>query len=155
MTFSALQLKAHYFPVVNIRANVAGTATGKLEFAQDIVAVPEPGKPNQWHLEITLHQKSADKAAPFFYDVEIQVVGLVELVSEIPGDKELLARVNGLGILYGAAREMVLNVTARSLHGPLSLPVLNFVEIMKNTGPAPTERPAQSAPATVDKPPVG
>ncbi|HXC99110.1 MAG TPA: protein-export chaperone SecB [Verrucomicrobiae bacterium] len=151
--FSALQLKSHYFPLVNIRANVGGAATGKILFDQNIVAVPEPGKQNQWHLEIFFTQKSTDASAPFLYDVELQVVGLFELIADFPGgDKETLVRVNGLGILYGAAREMVLNITARSLHGPLSLPVVNFVEVLKQGN---VQAPAAAAPTSEHVPQSG
>ena len=47
-------------------------------------------------------------------------------------DRPVGAVINGLGMLYSAAREMILNVTARSVHGPMSLPTLNFVGLISN-----------------------
>jgi preprotein translocase subunit SecB len=134
---SALQLKSHVFPLVNLRANATGTHEGKINLDQHLVCVPVPDQPNHWQLEITLNQKSVDPQKPFFYDLDIHVAGIVEWIGEdLPADKkEQLVQVNGLGVLYGAAREMVLNLTSRSVFGPFCLPALNFIEALKHAKP--------------------
>ncbi len=144
---SPLQLKSHVFPVINLRANPTGTHEGKINLDQHLVCVPVEGQANHWQLEIFLHQKSIDSAKPFFYDFDIHVAGIVEVMGELPSEKrEQLVQVNGLGLLYGAAREMVLNLTARSVFGPFCLPSLNFLEALKQAKPSP-ELPAASTPA--------
>ena len=34
-------------------------------------------------------------------------------------------------MLYGACREMIVNVTARSVFGPCSIPSVNFAQVIK------------------------
>jgi hypothetical protein len=135
---SPLQLKHHVFPVVNIRSNPSGTQDGPIHFNQHVVHLGVPEKPNLWQVELHVNQQSADAKRPFCYEVEIHVVGIVELNEAVEKDKrEIVAAVNGLSLIYGAAREMVMNITARAPHGPYCLPSLNFAEVLKQAKRAP------------------
>jgi len=92
-----------------------------------------PENANQWLLCLRVLMKSTDTQTPFIYEVDVAIQGIVELQEDYPGEKrEQLAAVNGLGLLYSAVREMVLMITARSLHGIMCLPTLNFIEIVAN-----------------------
>ena len=138
ISLSPLQLKSHVFPVINLRANPTGTHEGGINLDQHLVCVPVPNEKNQWQLEVFLHQKSIDAKKPFFYDIDIHVVGIIEVVGELPEKtRDQIVQVNGLALLYGAAREMVLNVTARSVFGPFCLPSINFLEALKHAKPSP------------------
>src|SRR5205823_10057215 len=107
-------------------------ASGKTGAVQEVGFSPVAGQPNHWTLQLALKLHSADPNNPFFYDVEIQAVGVVELCGDVPAEKrELIAAVNGLGILYGACREMVMNITARSIYGPCCLPSLSFGKVLQ------------------------
>lgn len=147
---SPLQLKNHFFPVVNVRANESGKMDGHVALNQHVEYVPIDGKPNFWHLELFLNQRSVDSKKPFYYEIELHVVGVVEVSEKITKDKiEPIAAINGLSMLYGAAREMILNVTARSAHGAFSLPSLSFAEVLKQAkaGPTPTAEQQLATPA--------
>lgn len=145
---SPLQLKSHFFPAINIRANRAGTQEGQINLDQHLVCAAIPGQPNHWQLEIFLHQKSVDPQKPFFYEIDVHVAGVVEMHSDFKHEnREQVVQVNGLGLLYGSVREMVLNLTARSLFGPFCLPSLNFAEALKQAKPSPEVPAAASAPA--------
>lgn len=56
-----------------------------------------------------------------------------------------MALVNGFRILYSASREMLLTITARSAHGPVSLPTLSFLALSKEARKPKTE--PQGAPS--------
>lgn len=143
---SALQLKQHFFPVVNVRANASGKENANTALDQHVICLPVIGKANHWHLELFLNQRSVDPKKPFLYDFEFHVVGVVEVSDQTPAEKrQAFAAVNGLSLLYGAAREMLLNVTARSVFGPLNLPSLNFTEVLKQAKPGPLPASDQAA----------
>jgi preprotein translocase subunit SecB len=63
------------------------------------------------------------------YKVHIVVAAVITVSESIPAAKrENLARVNGAALLFGAAREMVANITSRSAAGALMLPTVNFID---------------------------
>lgn len=75
-------------------------------------------------LEIVIDNKDG-KPAP--YSVDVGVMGLFNVLPSLAKEKrEDLLTVNGASILYGAIREMVLNLTSRFAAGPMTLPGMNF-----------------------------
>jgi preprotein translocase subunit SecB len=67
------------------------------------------------------------KQCPYKFDT--QVVGLLEVAETLPlSRREELVEVNGLAILYGAMREMIVGITSRMEYGPLVLPGVNFMD---------------------------
>lgn len=136
---SPLQLKQHLFTAVNVRTNQEGRKDGPVILDQHVVHQRISEKPDRWHLEIHLNHRSAEAKHPFFYDVELHIIGIVEVDDTIDLKKrDVVAAVNGLSLLYGAAREMVLNITARAPHGPFCLPSLNFLEVLSQATPGPS-----------------
>lgn len=70
------------------------------------------------------------KVAP--YDIEVCAVGHFKINKNVPLEKRYnLISVNGCSILYGAIREQVMNITARSIHGMLVLPTASFKDKIK------------------------
>lgn len=144
---SPLQLKTHFFPVIRLQAMAGGKKDGPTTFNREVGISPLPGKQNEWQLELTIKIASTDKTNPYIYDIEIQTIGIVELIVEVPSDdRQKLAVVNGLSILYGAVREMVINLTSRSPYGALMLPTISFTDVLKENQPA--NSPAQPVPVT-------
>src|SRR6266566_1278319 len=128
---SPLQLKEHGFTAVRVQAIEGGSLTAEPSLKPTIWFERVPTALNQWRLILTLQLGSQDAAKPFAYEAEIKVQGLVQVDDTfLEAKKEHLALVNGLSILYSAAREMLLNITARSAHGALSLPTLSFVKLV-------------------------
>jgi preprotein translocase subunit SecB len=131
-SLSPLQLKSHSFAVVSVRANPNGKPTGGTALDQQVFCLPVPETPNHWNLQLKLALRSVDQSNPFCYEFEIVAIGVVELTGDFPPEKrEAIAAVNGLGILYSACREMLLNVTARSVYGPFNIPSLNFAKVIE------------------------
>ncbi|MCG5513999.1 hypothetical protein [Ectothiorhodospira shaposhnikovii] len=62
------------------------------------------------------------------YILDVQAVGVFSVSEQYPAHKhESLAFEYGAALVYGAIREMVTNITSRSLIGPLTLPTPSFV----------------------------
>jgi len=145
---SPLQLKEHGFTTVRVQAIEGGAPTAAPSLKPAIWFERVPTALNQWRLILTLQLGSQDPAKPFAYEAEIKIQGLVQVDDTfLEAKKEQLAIVNGLSILYSAAREMLLNVTARSAHGALSLPTLSFVKMGAEALAPKTEPPKPAAPA--------
>ena len=128
---SPLQLKRHCFTTIVLKAVERGSADAPALLSPDIRFERNPEAANQWRLSLSLKVRSGDDKKPFAYEAEVKVQGLVEVSDKFPEEKrEQLAAINGFSILFSAAREMLLNLTARSLHGPLTLPTLNFTALV-------------------------
>ncbi len=128
---SPLQLTQHSFIGIAVETNPKGTSTGEVAMEPQISFRSSPEKPNQWILGLRVVSKSANSEAPFLYEIDVSIQGIVEVSEGFPKEKrEQLATVNGLSLLYSAIREMVLTISGRSAHGPISLPVLSFMEIL-------------------------
>lgn len=62
------------------------------------------------------------------YILDVQAVGIFTVSETYPSERhERLAYEYGAALVYGAIREMVTNITSRSLVGPLTLPTPSFV----------------------------
>lgn len=130
---SPLQLKQHFFTVICLKAVSKPAKDGKPNLIPTVRCKADPRKPNNWRLNLHLKLESATTGKPFPYEGEVVIQGLVEVSDQFLAEKrEQLAKVNGTSLLYSAAREMLLNLTARSAYGALCLPTLNFQEIFAN-----------------------
>jgi preprotein translocase subunit SecB len=129
---SPLQLKSHSFPIIRLQAMPGGKNTSQTSFNRNVSFIPLPERPNEWQLELTIKIASVDPTNPFLYDLEVIVIGIVEVRAELPEEqKKQIAVVNGFSILYGAVREMVINLTCRSPYGPLTIPTITFTGVLK------------------------
>jgi preprotein translocase subunit SecB len=84
--------------------------------------------PSLWKVELSL-RLGPDLAPPAAYRVEMSLSGTFEF-ADAEFDEETAARrvaVNGLSILYTAAREHVWLETSRGRWGALSLPSVSFI----------------------------
>lgn len=70
--------------------------------------------------------QDAEKACP--YEIDVQAVGTFEVSTSVPVHKrEKLVYENGAALVYGAIRDMVSNISSRSLPGSLMLPTPTFI----------------------------
>jgi preprotein translocase subunit SecB len=144
---SPLQLKSHFFHVIRLRAVPGGKKEGQTTFNREVAFSPLPDKPKEWQLELNIKLECVDKTNPFIYEFEIHVIGFFELVVDLPEDRrQQIIVVNGLSILYGALREMVINLTSRSAFGPLSLPSISFADVLNEVKSASNPAPPESLP---------
>ncbi|EFV84167.1 hypothetical protein HMPREF0005_02909 [Achromobacter xylosoxidans C54] len=85
----------------------------------------------EFAIKLTRHDESA---TPLPYEVEVAARGFFRYTGDSHEgvDRFRAVRVSGYSILYGAIREMVSTITARSAHGLLQLPAMNFHSLAKN-----------------------
>ena len=73
-----------------------------------------------------LNEADSVKKAPYTFDIAVQ--GVFKLAEDFAcDDRRDLVRVNGSAMLYGAIRDMLQQITARSMLGTLLLPTLHFL----------------------------
>ena len=150
---SPLQMKDHRFTNLRVKSIEFGSIAAKPSLRPTIWFEPVTETTNQWKLILTVVIASADATKPFAYEADVQVQGLVEALEALPEDKrQQIALVNGFSILYSAAREMLLNITARSAHGPMALPTISFVEMVKQETQKPVGEPQKQEPAPAPAP---
>lgn len=80
---------------------------------------------DHWHVILSVKfgpQESGDAN----YRGQIEFEGIFDVHPGFPAEKaEEIVRMNGGAILYGAVREMVMNLTSRGKHGPFELPTID------------------------------
>lgn len=144
---SPTQLKDHRFTAVTVKTIEGADPNAQPSLKPSIWFQPVPDSRDQWRLVLTLLLTSADPSKPFPYEAELQLQGLVQVTDGLAQErKEQLALVNGFSVLYSAAREMLLNITARSAYGAVTLPTLSFVSLVTKARKQKTEN-RRKAPA--------
>jgi preprotein translocase subunit SecB len=119
-------------PIFFTKIEIASHENGKpdavnlLQFAVQIGQdVPEHSRRFQLTLKLNIQSPADSKA---LYTGDVHSVGIFRVAEQWPADKvQSLVEVNGVGILYGAIRELVLNLTARGPWPPLLLNAFSFV----------------------------
>ncbi len=95
---------------------------------------------NHWHVILGVKFGPIDNKSTSHFKGEIVMEGLFDIANDFPEDKvKDLVKMNGSAILYGAIREMMIILTARSNFGPLELPTIDarvFLNLNKEKKPA-------------------
>ena len=123
-----LRLEKHYFSRVSISALDAKNAESATMGTTQVSLSVGKDKKNNRHYKIILKVRIiSEQNKPLFYQGEVICIGLFWVDEKYPEAQiEKLVAVNGSGILYGAIREMIANITARGPWGSLSIATANF-----------------------------
>ncbi|MFT3991185.1 MAG: hypothetical protein QM680_07225 [Luteolibacter sp.] len=126
---SAIQIKQHVFTRVEVHCDPECGKTPKNETYEVRLAATEPKlEPDSpmWRMSVDVRFGPSDKSHPVRYKGHLTVRGRFEIHPKFTEDKRLdLVRMNGGSLLFGAIREMVLTITARSAKGPIELPTFD------------------------------
>ncbi|MGZ0709105.1 hypothetical protein ACWPKO_12300 [Coraliomargarita sp. W4R53] len=125
---SPLQLLSQDTLEVAIKASAPGDAFGSGNIEVDREVEQSGEDPNRWAvmLGVTLQAVEGEAAPP--YTGHIKLLGFYKVHEDYKGNSNRLIRITGASMLYGAAREMVSYITARSPNGMLTLPSVSFYE---------------------------
>lgn len=140
MKLSFLQVQHYYYTKLLVEAR-PGIDVQKIEFGPEpypstkdanvrtSVTLGEPSDdadPRQFAvtLEINCDPKS-DSHFPYYFSVCIEGIFTIDLESDLEERKQIVV-CNGASILYSAAREQLLSLTARHIFGPMLLPTASF-----------------------------
>lgn len=143
MKASPLQLDHTQFGEIVLQPKTAK----KFAPAVNVTTTPNFGrnesKPNQWQIKMRITFKGTDnKPAP--YEGHIDVMGIFTVVAaEMPEDQKLkLVAITCPSILYATAREVIANLTARSMNGLFLLPSVSFADQTLHPQEEPAAQPA-------------
>lgn len=79
-----------------------------------------------WMVSLSLGIRPRSEDEPCRFTGEIIFEGFFKVHEDFPEAKtEDLVRMNGGAVLYGAIREMVIGLTARSEYGPMEIPTID------------------------------
>lgn len=134
MNGSPLQLGNCYFTEIRIssRSDAKDDETNLVDVTVEAEAFKRAQEtPRQWFVDLRVKINPKEGAKPGYFG-EVDALGTFEVDPGWPEDQiEKLVSVNGAGMIYGAIRELVCNLTARGFWNMLVLPTYSFVEHYK------------------------
>jgi len=129
---SPLTILNHEFTVIELRAEKSTDPVGELELSTDVSVGTNTEDKLLRVCELSVQFGSADENEPAPYCGKITISGIFRISdSYAEHRRDQLIDVTATSILYGACREMLANLTARSTHGMLSLPSVSFFDPAK------------------------
>lgn len=131
MQTSPLQLEAHHFTRIDISAREGEVEKADLRIRCTPSYAVDEDNPRRHRVSLKLVMDSKPDTRPPYVG-EIEVVGYFKVLDSWPEEKIIdLVSVNGPSVLYGAIREMILNLTARFPHGAIPIPTVRFPPMEK------------------------
>lgn len=128
MKSSPLQLDSCYFTLVRVATNpnCDGKDSDKVKVDVTVETGPLQQDERKWYAQIRVKLSPQENSKPP-YGGEVEVVGSFVVSPDWPSEKtEKLVYINGLGMLYAAARELICTITARGFYRMYSLPSISF-----------------------------
>lgn len=125
---SPLRLHGHRFTEISVRASEQEEPKGgfSLRTNRDLRVHAENARKFLLILKVELGSSDVDQESP--YTAKLTIEGEFEVLEGYTvGAADELVNVTGASMLYGACREMLANLTARSTHGMSTLPSVSFV----------------------------
>ncbi len=152
MKNSPLQLDGYFFSHVEVRAHAdADPAVDPRLRTVSELGKDEEGGRYLVTLRVEIGRAQDNTSPPYTGAVEVR--GFFRVLEGYPPERrDEMIYVNGSTLLYGAAREMLLNITARGPWPGLLLPSVRFTNEDSEATPIPT--PARQTAKVGSKPPV-
>jgi len=126
---SAIQTRRHFINKVNFEIIKESHEDGEDELKFNLKSRKHK---NHWHVILGVKFGPKENKSISHYKGEIIMEGLFDIAKDFPKEKvEDMVNMNGGAILYGAIREQVITLSARSSFGPLELPTLDARVFLK------------------------
>ena len=133
MEKSPLQLESYAFDRIEVKAQENPNSSHHNLISGEVTHGVAQEDSRLWHVMLDLSLK-ADRGEKPLYLARIVAEGVFRVHPNWPEDKvEALVSSNAPAVLYGAIREMVVNLTSRSKNGPIHLQTVRFAAINKAT----------------------
>jgi preprotein translocase subunit SecB len=151
MKNSPLQLEAYYLTAVHLDSNEnAQVKDGQIAWSvESVVSIAEHKQdPRRWKVGLLVKFKPAEgDVKP--YEGSASFTGFFAVDTTYPDEKmKMLVETNAPSVLYGAAREMFSNLTARGPWPMVMLPTKSFYPV-KPKPPAPQRQGSGVEPAAL------
>jgi preprotein translocase subunit SecB len=132
---SPLRVEQHVFQEIHLSASEMDEPRGGTGLRTSRTVRKHDTDERRFLLTLTVEIDSSDPEQPAPYAARLVVSGYFEVADTYPLDRAAqLVEITGASILYGACREMLINLTARAPHGQLSLPSVSFIETAEDSG---------------------
>ena len=130
---SPLQLEQHFFSKISLEAHTDGHIEADHLLNCTISIGQAEGDARRFQVEVRLQLDSPpDKKTT--YTGEIWAVGLFRVLEGWPEEKTaLLVEANGVALLFGAIRELLLNLTSRGPWPQVRLNAFSFIPETKSS----------------------
>lgn len=155
---SPLQLKEHRFTQFSVEAIATGLPGAGTQVKTQYSVGRSDNDKHLWRVILKAEFGPSEERKDCPYRGHAEMIGWFAVSDQWPEARsEELVKVNAASILYGAIREMLLTVTARSSHGPFMLPTMSFASAVKEDAQAPQTAPARAVavkPAVAKKVPL-
>jgi len=134
LKLSSIQLLETHFIKVSIQAlpgEHSGECRGlvKLEMKAEMEK-PTKDSPNVWTILFSLSAEGDENCNRHAYNVESEAIGRIYCKADVesPESLEFIGK-SGSSLVYGAIREMLANISARSVRSTFYLPTLDLSHI--------------------------
>lgn len=125
---SPLSLDSHSFRRIHLEVEDAPNPDDSNSLTCSISYAQDRDDPQRFRVILNL-KLEAEKGAKPPYQGEFEIVGIFRVHEEWPPEQcESLVAVSGPTLLYGAIREMLLNLTSRMENGAINLRMVSFAE---------------------------
>jgi len=128
LSASPLQLELHEFHEIHLSANQTDSPDGEFDIGIQRKLKLLDDDSRRFHLILSIQLSSPEPENPCPYDAKLVISGCFIVAEGYKDNPEELVDVTGASILYGAAREMLANLTSRGPHGLISLPSVSFMK---------------------------
>jgi len=154
MKLSPLQLLEYFVAEFHFTLNTRFDASKPLERKlEELQATPKCDKqsnePHRWTVALDLkYQPAVETNTP--YIISLTLVGVFEVAKDCKESLvQRLVQTNGPSVLYGIARELIREQTARGPDGPFIIPTASFVpDEPPSAAPAPVPPASAATPVT-------
>ena len=126
VTQALLEIKRYFFPLVHVAADPQydpGSGMEKVNFDVRTSVTKDENDLYQVAVEIIAEPEDEEHRIP--YSIHLIGVGLFTVSKEWK-EPERLLKINGASMIYSAAREFLITVTARGPWQPVILPTISF-----------------------------
>jgi len=151
-----LLLSKYYFDRVLIEANGEWPqAQAPLSGVKVEVEVgARTDDPTRWRISLAIRDAPNEPGKPTPYKLDVRLHGFFQVDARgLPQEQVArVVQVNGASILYSAAREFVLLISARNRFGQVMLPTLHFQAMREPPKTEAPERPAKSSRSSRSRP---
>lgn len=146
---SPIELLSQDVLSVELKATTLKTEFGESNLSVERKVRKIKDKPGCWGIHMEVRIEGTDPDNPPAYTGKIELIGYYNVHEQYKLDPERLIRITGASMLYGVAREMLSQITARSVNGLLTLPSVSFFEDVpeKKVSKKAAKKAAKKAPA--------
>lgn len=126
MENSPLQLSSYHFKTIEVESQGDPTPECDNEIFSEVEFEVSKDDPRLWRVALDVSLAAAENTTPKYLG-KFKLEGIFRVHPHWPADKiDRLVSANAPAVLFGAIREMVVNLTSRSIHGPIHLATVRF-----------------------------